>query len=88
MYFKKSDIFGLVGFSRSFLLLVLGSMCAHRLLFLALVLNSLSYAFYFKGDVNVIFLRALVKVIFLFQAVKRFVFSYKLYKKRFAVFSL
>ena len=65
----------------------MGSMCAYKLLLLALVLNLLSHASQFKGDVNVIFLRGLIKAIFLFKGVKRYVFGCKSYKKRFTVFS-
>ena len=61
-------------------------MCAHRSLLLALVLSFLSHASHFKGDINIIFLRGLIKAIFLFKGVKRRVFGYKSYKKRFAVF--
>ena len=64
----------------------MGSMYAHKSLLLALVLSSLSYASYFKRDVNVISLRGLVKAIFLFEGAKRRVFGCKSYKKRFAVF--
>ena len=64
----------------------MGSMCAHKSLLLALVLNSLSYASYFEGDINIIFLRGLIKVIFLFKGVKRRVFGYKSYKRRFTAF--
>ena len=39
MYFRKSDTFGLISFSRSFLLLILGLICAYRSLFLTLVLS-------------------------------------------------
>ena len=63
-------------------------MCAHRSLLLALVLNSLSHAFYSKGDINVISLRGLIKAISLFKSVKRRVFGYKSYKKRFTAFRL
>ena len=63
-------------------------MCAHKSLLLALVLSSLSHASYFKGDVSVTFLRGLIEAIFLFKGVKRCVFGYKSYKKRFAVFWL
>ena len=66
--------------------LVVGSMYAHKLLLLALVLSLLSHVSHFKGDVNVIFLRGLIKAIFLFKGVKRRVFGCKSYKKRFAVF--
>ena len=86
MYFGKSDTFSLIGFSRSFLLLVLGSMCAYKLLLLALVLSTLSHASHFEGDVSVMSFRVLVKAIFLFEGVKRRVFGYKSYKRRFAVF--
>ena len=65
----------------------MGSIYAHKLLLLALVLSSLSHVSYFKGDINVISLRGLVKAIFLFEGVKRRVFGCKSYKRRFAVFS-
>ena len=87
MCFKKSDTFGLVVFSRSFLLLILVSIYAHRLLLLALILNSSSHVSHFKRDVNVMFLRGLIKAISLFKGVKRRVFNYKSYKKRLAAFS-
>ena len=65
----------------------MGSMCAHKLLLLALVLSLLSYAFHFKGDINVIFLKGLIKAIFLFEGVKKACFLVvKSYKK--AVFGL
>ena len=64
----------------------MGSMCAHKSLLLALVLSSLSYASHFKGDVNVISFRGLIKAIFLFKGVKRRVFGYKSYKRRFTAF--
>ena len=64
----------------------MGSMCAYKSLLLALVLSSLSHASHSKGDVNVMFLRGLVKAIFLFEGVKRRVFGCKSYKRRFAVF--
>ena len=88
IYFGKSDAFGLVGFSRSFLPLVVGSICAYKSLLLALVLSLLSHVSHFEGDVSVIFLRGLIEVIFLFKGVKRCVFSCKLYKKRFYGFWL
>ena len=68
--FRKSDIFGLIGFLRSFLLLVLGSMCPYKSLFLALVLSTLFYAFHSERDVHVMSLRGLIKAIFLFKGVK------------------
>ena len=68
------------------MLLVIGSICAYKSLLLALILSLLSHASYFKGDVNIIFLRGLVKAIFLFKGVKRCIFSYKSYKKRFSAF--
>ena len=64
----------------------MGSICAHKLLLLALVLSLLSHVSHFKGDVNMIFLKGLIKAIFLFKGVKRRVFNYKSYKKRFTVF--
>ena len=64
----------------------MGSIYAHKSLILALVLNSSSHASYSKGDVNIISLRGLIKAIFLFKGVKRRVFSYKLYKRRFTAF--
>ena len=44
-------------------------MCHYRLLLLVLVLSALSYAFYFKGDVNVTSFKGLIKAIFLFKGV-------------------
>ena len=76
----------MVGFLRSFLLLIIGSMCAYKLLFLALVLSLLFYASYFKGDISVISLKGLIKAISLFKGVKRRIFGCKLYKRRFIVF--
>ena len=64
----------------------MGSICAYKLLLLALVLSLLFYASYFKGDVNVVSLKGLIKAISPFKGVKRCVFDYKLYKKRFTVF--
>ena len=64
----------------------MGLMCAHKSLLLALVLHLSSHASHFKGDVNMISLRGLIKAIFLFEGVKRRVFGYTSYKKRFAVF--
>ena len=64
----------------------MGSMCAHKSLLLALVLSSLSHTSHFKGDINIISLKGLIKTIFLFKGVKRRVFGYKLYKKRLTVF--
>ena len=64
----------------------MGSICAHKSLLLALVLNLLSHAFYSKGDISVISLKGLIKAIFLFKGAKRRVFSYKLYKRRFTAF--
>ena len=61
-------------------------MCAYKLLLLALVLNLLSHAFYFEGDISVISLRGLIKAIFLFNGVKRRVFDCKSYKRRFTIF--
>ena len=58
----------------------MGSIYAHKLLLLALVLNSLSYASHSEGDVNVMFLRGLIEAIFLFEGAKRRVFSCKSYK--------
>ena len=49
---------------------VVGSMCAHKSLLLALVLSSLSHASYSEGDVSVISFRGLIKVIFLFKGAK------------------
>ena len=71
MCFEKSNTFGLVGFSTSFLPLILGLMCAHRSLLLALVLSFSSHASYFKGDVNVTSLRGLIKAISLFEGAKK-----------------
>ena len=76
----------MVGLSRSFLPLVMGSICAYKLLLLALVLSLLSHASYSKGDINVISFKGLIEVIFLFKGVKRRIFGYKLYKRRFAAF--
>ena len=61
-------------------------MCAYKLLLLALVLNLLSYMSHFKGDVNVISLKGLIKAIFSFEGIKRRVFGYKSYKRRFTAF--
>ena len=64
----------------------MGSIYAYKLLLLTLILNLLSHASYFKGDVNIISLKGLIKAIFLFKGVKRRVFDYKSYKKRFTAF--
>ena len=64
----------------------MGLIYVYKSLLLALVLSLLFHASYFKGDVNVISLKGLIKIIFLFEGVKRRVFGYKLYKKRFMVF--
>ena len=64
----------------------MGLIYAHKSLLLALVLSSSFHASHFEGDINVIFLRGLVKAISLFKGVKKRVFNYKSYKKRFAVF--
>ena len=64
----------------------MGLIYAYKLLLLTLVLNLLFYVSYFKGDINVISLKGLIKAIFLFKGVKRRVFNYKSYKKRFTVF--
>ena len=64
----------------------MGSICAHKSLLLALVLNSSSYASHSKRDINVISLKGLIKAISLFKGVKRHIFGYKSYKKRFTVF--
>ena len=61
-------------------------MCAHKSLLLALVLNLLSYAPHFEGDINVISLKGLIKAIFLFKGANRRIFGYKSYKRRFTVF--
>ena len=61
-------------------------MCAYKSLLLALVLNSLSHVSHFKRDISVIFLRGLIKAIFLFKGIKRRVFGCKSYKRRFTVF--
>ena len=66
----------------------MGSICAHKSLLLALILNLLSHAFHFKGDINVISLRGLIETIFLFKGIIRCVFSYKSYKRRFCGFWL
>ena len=71
MCFKKSDTSSLVGLSRSFLPLVLGSICAHRSLLLALVLSSLSHVSHSKGDVNITSLKGLIKAISLFKGAKK-----------------
>ena len=78
--------FGLIGFLRSFLPLILGSIYAYKSLLLALVLNSLSHASHFKGDINTISLKGLIEAISLFKGAKRRVFNYKSYKKRFTAF--
>ena len=65
----------------------MGLIYAYKLLLLALVLSSLSHVSYFERDINVIFLRGLVKAIFLFEGVKRRIFGYKSYKRWFTVFS-
>ena len=70
MCFGKFDTFGLIGFSRNFLLLILGLMCAYRLLFLALVLSTLSYASYSEGDINMTSLRGLIEAISLVKSVR------------------
>ena len=64
----------------------MGLIYAHKLLLLALVLNLLSHASYSKRDVNIIFLKGLIKAIFLFKGAKRRVFGCKSYKRRFAAF--
>ena len=64
----------------------MGSICAHKSLLLALVLSSSSHASYSEGDISVMSLKGLVKAIFLFEGVKRRVFGYKSYKRRFAAF--
>ena len=66
--------------------LVLGLIYAHRSLLLALVLNLSSHVFHFKRDINIISLSGLIKAISLFKGVKKRVFNYKSYKKRFTVF--
>ena len=68
MCFGKSDTYSLIGFSRSFLLLILGSMCPHRSLLLALVLSTSSHASYSEGDVSVTSLRRLVEAISLVES--------------------
>ena len=45
-------------------------MCPYRLLFLALVLSTLSHASHFKGDINVISLKGLIKAISLVGSVR------------------
>ena len=52
----------------------MGSMCAHKLLLLALVLSLLSHVSHSEGDINMISLRGLIKVISLFEGVKKSVF--------------
>ena len=64
----------------------MGSICAYKSLLLALVLNLLSHVSYFKGDINIISLKGLIKAIFLFKGIKRRVFNCKSYKKRFTAF--
>ena len=64
----------------------MGSMYAYKLLLLALVLSLSSHVSHFKRDISVIFLKGLIKAIFLFKGIKRRVFNYKSYKKRFTVF--
>ena len=86
MCFGKSNTFSLIDLSRSFLPSVLGSICTHRSLLLALVLNTSSHASYSKGDVNVTSLRGLIKAIFLFKGAKRRDFGYKSYKRRLTAF--
>ena len=79
----KSNAFSLVGLSKSFLPLVMGSICTHKLLLLALVLSSSSHASHSKGDINVISLKGLIKAIFLFEGAKRRVFGFRLLIIRF-----
>ena len=50
--------------------LVLGLMCPYRLLLLALVLSISSYVSHSGGDVNVMFFKGLVEVIFLVESVR------------------
>ena len=59
----------------------MGLIYAYKSLLLALVLNSLSHASYFKGDVSVMSLRGLIEAIFLFKGIKRCIFRYESYKK-------
>ena len=61
-------------------------MCTYKSLLLALVLNLLSYVYYFKADINIISFKGLIKAIFLFKDIKKRVFNYKLYKRRFTAF--
>ena len=64
----------------------MGSICAYKSLLLALVLSLLSHVSHLKGDINIIFLKGLIKAIFLFKGIKRRIFNYKLYKRRFMAF--
>ena len=61
--------------------LIIGSICAHKSLLLALILSLLSHASHFKGDINIISLKGLVKAIFLFEGVKRRIFGCKIVYK-------
>ena len=65
----------------------MGSIYAHKSLLLALVLSLSSHASHFKGDINIISLKGLIKAISLFKGIKRRVFGYKSYKKRLTAFS-
>ena len=70
MCFGKFNTFSLIGFLRSLLPLILGSIYLHKSLFLALVLNTLFHMSYFKGDLSVISFKRLIKAIFLFKGAK------------------
>ena len=64
----------------------MGLMCAYKSLLLALVLNLLSHVSHFKGNINVISLRGLVKAIFLFEGVNGVFLVINRIKRRFVVF--
>ena len=70
MCFKKSDTFSLICFPRSLSPLILKLIYPYRSLLLALILSFLFYTSYFKGDINAIFLKRLIKAIFLFKGAK------------------
>ena len=50
--------------------LILGSIYPYKLLFLALVLSTLSYASHFKRDINVISFKGLIEVISMVKSIK------------------
>ena len=58
-------------------------MCTYKSLLLNLGPKFIVHASHFKRDVNIISLKGLIKAISLFKGVKRRVFNYKLYKRRF-----